>query len=549
MRRLDGETRLKNALGKMPMMAELYQLAWAREEPPPSGYRGTRLASALPDWAEAALAARTKDATQDPRRVLVFGYLEWWLEYSCALALLLAGMGHEVQLGFLPYRRWMDPIPRFDARRQSAYLLNLLGGLRPLLKLRDLSSAPGHALPERLGRSIERQSLLDVQYTLKREELDWEETGEAAELFNLRLQRNRRLAASLLRLLSSSGCDVAIVPNGSILEFGALYRTARYHGLLVVTYEFGEQRERMWLAQDAEVMRLDASGLWAAKGDSPLSKAELTQLEMLYKSRRGGQLWNNFTRLWQTGQSQGALAARERLRLDPARPIVLLCTNVVGDSLALDRQVFTEGMADWLVRTVRHFDRRPGAQLVVRVHPGELLGAGHPSVEVVRDALPVLPPQVRVVPPESELNTYDLIELAHLGLVYTTTVGLELAMNGVPVVVAGDAHYRGKSFTEDPTSLQEYVEAIDRRLEEPLSRRLAREKVELAWRYAYRFFFEFPFPFPWHLLSFWDDVAACPVGELLAPSAREPYQATLAALLGGEIDWSLRGLVAEERLA
>jgi hypothetical protein len=94
-------------------------------------------------------------------------------------------------------------------------------------------------------------------------------------------------------------------------------------------------------------------------------------------------------------------------------------------------------MADWLAATVRWFGRYPQAQLVVRVHPGELLGAGHPSAEIVRQELPELPPHVTVVGPESPVNTYDLMELAHLGLVYTTTVGMEMAMAGIPVITAG----------------------------------------------------------------------------------------------------------------
>ena len=47
---------------------------------------------------------------------------------------------------------------------------------------------------------------------------------------------------------------------------------------------------------------------------------------------------------------------------------------------------------------------------------------------------------------------HDLVETAGLGLVYTTTVGLEMAMSGVPVIVIGQTHYRGKGFSLDPDS-------------------------------------------------------------------------------------------------
>jgi hypothetical protein len=215
----------------------------------------------------------------------------------------------------------------------------------------------------------------------------------------------------------------------------------------------------------------------------------------------------------------------------------LLCTNVVGDSLALGRQVFTHGMADWLAQMVRHFAGHPETQLIVRVHPGELLGAGHPSVEIVRSELSQLPPHVIVIPPDSKINTYDLIELARVGLVYTTTVGLEMAMAGVPVIVAGQTHYRGKGFTTDPVTIEECLEAIDQELRGTRGESSAADRVELAWRYAYRFFFEYPFPFPWHLIGFWEDIASRPFHSTVTLEGLAPYRRALAALSGEPIDW------------
>ncbi len=268
-----------------------------------------------------------------------------------------------------------------------------------------------------------------------------------------------------------------------------------------------------------------------------MGDGELEELRTLYEARRGGKVWLNFSRQWQAGQSKGAAEARQALDLDPGTPVALLCTNVVGDSLALGRQVFTSGMADWLAKTVRHFAQRKDVQLVVRVHPGELLGAGHPSVEIVQSALPELPPHVTVVPPESTVNTYDLIELADLGLVYTTTVGMEMAMNGLPVIVSGMTHYRQKGFTYDPETMPEYLSLLDQLSSDPEKYHLPQAQVELAWAYAYRFFFEYPFPFPWHLIHFWDDIETRSMKTVLGDHDNN-YQPTIDALLGGSIHWN-----------
>ena len=548
---------VKGALGWLPYGAELYQRWVANGAEPTGGYRLPRLEQHLHGWVQAVEQAASRSGADRParpggqaapaaeaRRILGFGYLPWWLEHAVGLALLLRTQGHQVDLAYLPARRWDADPSRFDLRRQAAYLAAVLRPLQSLMRLRPLDGS-GDRVEHPLRQSLQAQSRLDVQYTRQREDLDWEADRAAQALYSLRERRNLKAAGAALRLLRHTDYDSIVVPNGSILEFGALYRTARHLARRVVTYEFGEQRGHLWLAQDAEVMRLPTDGLWGERGSAPLTDAEGQQLQDLYAARREGRQGSRFGRSWQPGVSRGAQAARERLGLRPDQPMALLCTNVVGDSLALDRQIFTQGMADWLATTVRHFARSSQAQLVVRVHPGEMLGAGHPSVDILRDALPHLPPQVILVPPESEINTYDLIELAHVGLVYTTTVGLEMAMFGVPAIVCGATHYRGKGFTDDPGSLGEYLDVLTRRLQQPLGRQLPEDQIELAWRYAYRFFFEYPFAFPWHLLSFWEDMAAQPLEQLAASELAPEYRRTLRALAGETVDWRLEAVVQE----
>ncbi len=534
-------TLIKRGLGPVPLVAEAYQRWWASVAAAHGGYRLDRLVRHLPSWVGATGQARlgAESSSSPPsKRVLVFGYLQWWLEHAVALSLLLRSEGHQVDLAFLPHRRWqVDPLA-FDLRRQRSYLERALAPLKReigVIALRD----GGKRLPSTLNDSLGEQSRLDVQYTLGREQIDWGADLEADELLRLRHSRNLNVGRAACGLLRRSTYHSVVIPNGSILEFGALYRVARHLGQQPVTYEFGERRQHMWLAPGAEVMRQPTEELWQATAGKPLTAEQRTRLEHLFQARKTGRSWDHFSRRWQRAVGAGAQAAAAELGIDLDRPVVLLCTNVVGDSLALDRQVFTHGMSDWLVETVRMLSEGDGIQLVVRVHPGEMLGAGHPSVQLVRNALPKLPDWVTVIPPESSINTYDLIELAQLGLVYTTTVGLEMAMHGVPVIVAGDTHYRGKGFTRDPRSMAEYNQELKRLLADLPDQRLTAKQVDTAWRYAYRFFFDYPFPFPWHLLQFWEDLEQRPLETVVQPEGRRPYTRTLRALVGGEVDWGV----------
>jgi hypothetical protein len=534
---------LKEALGLFPASAKFYQSL--RPDVVPAGsYALPQLQEHLVEWLSAVENVEPWVPEEGRKRVLIIGNLKWWLEYGIVLGLLLKSGGHEVDIAYLPYRDWTTPVTGFDARRGDYYLEQKLRSLGLPLRLRSLMVSSSTHLPKGLQVQIETQARLDVQYTMQREAIDVQGDNRDAAMYALRLERNRAAAAAAHDLLIDGIYEVVIIPNGSILEFGAVYRVARSLDVDTVSYEFGEQRQRLWLAQNDEVMRQDTSALWAAVKEIPLHPTERERIETLFQARRGGQTWEQFKRQWQAGGSEGAQKAREKLGLDPERPMILLCTNVVADSLALNRQVFTQGMADWLAKTVAFFADLPEYQLVVRVHPGEMLGAGHPSVEIVRDVLPEQPDHVIVVPPESDVNTYDLIELAHLGLVYTTTVGLEMCMHGVPVVVAGQTHYKNKGFTSDPQSWGEYEQSIQAHLKRELGVGLSAKAMESAWRYAYRFFFDYPFEFPWHLISFWDDISQLSFPEVVTDI--EQYIPTLEAFVGEPIDWRSKVTVAGE---
>jgi capsule polysaccharide export protein KpsC/LpsZ len=171
----------------------------------------------------------------------------------------------------------------------------------------------------------------------------------------------------------------------------------------------------------------------------------------------------------------------DRLRADlglDGRPVVLLATNVLGDSLTLGRNIFTTSMAEWIEKTVQYFAGRPDAQLVVRIHPGERLMKGPSMLGVIERAVQDRPQHLHVIRADEKINTYDLMEIASLGLAYTTTVGMEMAMRGVPVIVAGQTHYRGRGFTHEPLTYDEYYGMLENLLAGSPVGRLSEKQVE-----------------------------------------------------------------------
>lgn len=536
--RMVSKQDIKNILGQIPLTAEAYWYLRQPGKPVTAEFSLDRLEQSIPEWHRQVVTSKVyASSSHDTRlpenkRIYIFATLRYWLEHATLLGMTLAGLGHSVTLAYLPYARWQESITAFNLRRQNVYADGVLVKASPLLKVVPLlSHSKGNRLPVELHKTVNRVSLRDTQYTLQVENVSLD-----SDLYKLRSERNHSAAIAAYNYIRRHKPDVIILPNGTILEFGVIYQVARYLGIPAITYEFGEQRDRIWLAQNAEVMRQDTDELWRIRQNQPLSSGQLDQVRKLFSARQRASLWENFARRWQGAPSEGGEQVRQSLGLN-RRPVVLLATNVIGDSLTLGRQVFSDSMTDWLERTVRYFSKRQDVQLVARIHPGELITKGPSVADVVHKALPSIPENIHLVPAGAKVNTYDIVEIADLGLVYTTTVGMEMAMSGVPVIVVGNTHYRNKGFTLDPDTWEAYFELLSNVLSNTDKFRLDQHQVEQAWNYAYRFFFEYPQPFPWHLLHFWKDLESWPLSRLLEEQSLSGYRQTFNYLAGEPIRW------------
>jgi len=529
------KSTLKNILGDLPLTAELDWMLRGRNRPRKDHFNLARLQRSLP--AAVARAIAFAEAAPRGRHILLFAALHYWIEQSAYLGLVLAGLGHKVSLLTLPYSEWHRPMDAFLQRQRVLHARDALSSLSPLIAHASmLGLKPTSVLPDRILADIDEISLWDAQYTLMREEVDLQDPADRA-LHDLRIQRNTFAAGAAYEYLQSRRPDVLLVPNGLILEMGIVFRVARYLGIPAVTYEFNDQREQIWLAQNSSIMQQDTDSLVEARCHLPMTEAMYERVADLENARRGARVWGKSRRLWQYVSSQGAQTTRKMLGLDD-RPVVMLAANVLGDSLTLGRNIFAESMTEWISRTVRYFAGRPDVQLVIRVHPGEKLVPQARSMgTVVGQALAENPGHLHVIGAVDPINTYDLIEIADVGLAYTTTVGLETAMNGRPVISCGQTHYRGRGFTLDPSSWDEYFATLEKVLAGIPAYRLTEKQIESAWNYAYRFFFEYPRPFPWRLMNFWDDLEAWPLEKVLSSAGQELFGDTFGFLAGDPLAW------------
>jgi hypothetical protein len=223
---------------------------------------------------------------------------------------------------------------------------------------------------------------------------------------------------------------------------------------------------------------------WGTIADRTLTAEQQTRLDDFMAERFESATYQRY--------SEQNVDLNSTLDIDPTEPgdSYALFTHLLWDA-AIDKQVARafETHNAWVFETIDIFDGS-NDELVIKTHPAEKArGTNEGVLDVLERECDSLPENVTVLPPETDVNSYDLVDFVDASIVYASTVGLESAYKGTPVITVGDAHYAGKGFTHDAQTRVEYrslLKETTAQLEGP------DQEYELAQNYAYNFFLERP---------------------------------------------------------
>jgi hypothetical protein len=309
----------------------------------------------------------------------------------------------------------------------------------------------------------------------------------------------RYFEASLLtsyamrRLLSNYSFNASCCNHGIYVPHGLVGEAARSAGVRVVNWNAGYRKQRFIFSHGDtyhHTMLSEPTRNWDTMPWT--SETETATIEYLKSRWQGTNDW-----IWFHDRPDEALdSIATQTGVDFEKPCIGLLTNVIWDAQLHYRANAFPNMLVWLIETIKYFARRPNLQLLIRVHPAEIRGfipSRQHAVDEIRKVFPTLPPNVFVVPPESQVSTYAAMERCDAVIIYGTKTGVELTSLGIPVIVAGEAWIRDKGITMDARSTEEYFAWLDRL---PLQKRLPKEVVTRAHKYAYHFFFRRMIPLP-----------------------------------------------------
>lgn len=191
-----------------------------------------------------------------------------------------------------------------------------------------------------------------------------------------------------------------------------------------------------------------------------LTGEEAEELNLFISSRFAGKTYDFVsTGYFADGDDERRIS---ELNIDPSKKNVFLFTNVEWDVGLKDCVLLFDGVMDWVLQTIETVKDQDHIHLYIKTHPDETFGVGSKKsiADKIREKFPILPDNVSLITPELKIKPYSLFPYIDLGVVFFGTLGLEMALKNIPVVITAIAHYGRKGFVKEPKSLAEYREIL-----------------------------------------------------------------------------------------
>ncbi|MCE5327999.1 MAG: hypothetical protein LLG01_16450 [Planctomycetaceae bacterium] len=312
-----------------------------------------------------------------------------------------------------------------------------------------------------------------------------------------------QVTARVGKALAAMKPDRVVMSHGIYCTWGPAREVLLEASIPVLTYGEGKKKDTIKFNWNTSADWWDVSKEWQKVRDVPLTAEQEKTIDDYLASRR---THSKDARVYNFGREETLEETRRRLNLEPDKQTFVLFTNVLWDAASAQREIAFKNPIEWVTATIAWFAGHPDKQLVVKIHPAEVvIGTSQPFALLIRQEFPNLPANVRVIEPHEKVNSWSIMRVADLGLVHTSTIGMELQLEGIPVAVVSKTHFRGRGFTIDVNSRQEYFDLIEQWDGSKVDRqRLA----TLSKRYAYLLFERYQLHFPFLFENRVNDVRA-----------------------------------------
>ncbi|MEI7474103.1 MAG: hypothetical protein WCK67_04930 [bacterium] len=289
------------------------------------------------------------------------------------------------------------------------------------------------------------------------------------------------------KLIEKYKPDTIVLSNGKSLAYSYLYHLAKSMNIKVVTWEeTGFIPGGYVFNTNNYANEFHLEEIWADISNEVVKEEERNFVANYFKN-------------WETGKTMpfkyyttpisDINEIKTALNIDSNKKIITIMTNLTWDTSALGRDIAFTSMLDWIYSTIDYvLENKETLQLIIRVHPAEkkipmIYQGGKTTNQFITEHYGTIPEGVYLIEGDSEISSYTLIENSNISVVYTSTLGLEMALKGKNILVAGDVHYRDKGFTTDILSKEQMLDIFNNM--NTFNKTISKEQQDLAIKYAY----------------------------------------------------------------
>jgi len=297
-----------------------------------------------------------------------------------------------------------------------------------------------------------------------------------------------KLTAIYEKVLLDNRPDKIISSHGIYVSWGTLFRVARKLNIPIDIYGGSYRKNTVRFNHNIPNAPFP-EGEWDMYKDRSLTESELKQVEE-YIPTRDTQSEDSISLF----SGDNHMPENLKVFLNNARgtnkKMFCLFTTISWDGYMYKKDDTSfRNMIEWMTMTVDYFKNRTDSYLIVKSHPAEV-HYNVPSKYRIRNIIdPELPGHILFLDETANVKPVNLYNHIDVGLIYTSTVSLEMALRNIPVLTAGaGGHYSYRGFTIDPGSQSEYFKILGELIK---GEHKYSPDIEMAKKYLYfRFFGE-----------------------------------------------------------
>jgi len=470
-----------------------------------------------------------------------------------ALASMLAWRGHKVTILYLPKLQSPSKSPLEDGLDAGVYLERSLRWVEIVSKGRincvDISKNININIDIYKKISyLERRAHLDSVMALRRELLEPNDPLVVTYIKHY-LELGKLVQKSMLTLIDKSTYDLFLVPNGSTYAAAHVVDVLKEYKKPFVCFDKFSMRNSKLINHNGNIMELnDIDAIWSRIlklgliNDAQIKQCCTRAMGMLNERRYGAV--ENWATQTQTKKSVGAANVKKIIGLKPSESFLLIATNVPFDAGLAEITTIFPSMREWLIETIKYVKKSNYVRIVVKTHPDESRWAANETVE---DIFKNLNDDIKnniIIVNSSEINTYDLIEASNCGIVFSSTVGLEMAMLGKPVLLGSRVYYAGKGFTIDVNDKDEYFLKLSALIANFNQFAVSNDTIYMSQIYHYLLHYAVQWPFPFMKPS---DISNYRLHQLLSGDGISKYIQTLDSLCVGDTNSVVNMIVKKQQ--